>query len=270
MRRAAHQLFDRPKVLDDPIAVPILGERAQAQIRLEERKIRRRASRYVRAFMVGRSRFAEDTLAEAIGRGASQFVILGAGLDTFAYRNPYDAGRLRVFEVDHPATQKWKRERLAAGQITIPASVTYAPVDFEKQSLKDGLAAAGFNAGEITFFSWLGVTPYLTRGAMSSTLEFISARPQGSGVVFDYALPRASFSWFRRFAFDAMARRVARAGEPFQLFFDPAELVNELRRSGFSKVEDLGADELNERYFKDRADKLRLGGGMGRLMSARV
>ena len=268
MRRAAHQLFDHPKVLDDPIAVPILGEKAQEQIRLEQWKIHRRAARRVRAFMVVRSRFAEDELAKAMGRGASQLVILGAGLDTFAYRNPYDEGRLRVFEVDHPATQNWKRERLAAARIQIPASVTYAPIDFEKQALKDGLAAAGFNAGEITFFSWLGVTPYLTRVAMNSTVEFISAIPKGSGVVFDYALPRASFSWLGRFAFDAMARRVARVGEPFQLFFDPAELVNELRRLGFSKVEDLGADELNERYFKDRADKLRLGGGMGRLMSA--
>jgi len=270
MRRAAHQLFDNPKVLDDPIAVSILGEKAQAQICLEERSSHRRASRYVRAFMVVRSRFAEDTLAHTIGRGASQFVILGAGLDTFAYRHPYDEHRLRVFEVDHPATQEWKRERLAAAQIQVPASVTYAPVDFEKQLLKDGLAAAGFDAGEITFFSWLGVTPYLSPAAMNSTVEFVAAMPKGSGVVFDYALPRASFSWFRRFAFDAMARRVAKAGEPFQLFFDPAELVSELRRLGFNKVEDLGADELNERYFKDRADKLRLGGGMGRLISAVV
>jgi O-methyltransferase involved in polyketide biosynthesis len=197
MRRAAHQLFDNPKVLDDPIAVSILGEKAQAQICLEERSSHRRASRYVRAFMVVRSRFAEDTLAHAIGRGASQFVILGAGLDTFAYRNPYDENRLRVFEVDHPATQKWKRERLVAA-------------------------------------------------------------------------PRASFSWFRRFAFGAMARRVAKAGEPFQLFFDPAKLANELRRLEFNKVEDLGADELNKRTFKDRADKLRWGGGMGRLISAVV
>lgn len=270
MRRAAHQLFDSPKVLDDPIAVPILGEKAQAQMRLEGRKIYARAARYVRAFMVVRSRFAEDELAAAIARGASQFVILGAGLDTFAYRNPYEEARLRVFEVDHPATQKWKRERLAAGKIQIPASVTFAPVDFEKQALKDGLAAAGFEAQKITFFSWLGVTPYLTRAAMNSTLEFIAAMPVGSGVVFDYALPRASLNWFGRLAFDAMARRVAKAGEPFQLFFEPAELTNELRRLGFNKIEDWGKEQLNERYFKDRADKLRVGGRLGRLMSASI
>ncbi len=270
MRRAAHQLYDNPKVLDDPIAVPILGEKALARVRLEGRKIHTRASRYLRAFMVVRSRFAEDELAAAMARGAGQYVILGAGLDTFAYRNPYDERRLRVFEVDHPATQAWKRERLATAQIPIPVSVTYAPVDFEKQSLWDGLATAEFNTGEITFFSWLGVTPYLTRAAMNGTLEFISAMPAGSGVVFDYALPRASLNWFARLAFDAMARRVAKAGEPFQLFCDPAELVNELRRLGFKKIEDWDKGKLNERYFKDRADQLRVGGRLGRMVSASI
>lgn len=270
MRRAAHQLYDNPKILDDPIALPILGEKAQEQVRLEGRKIYARASRYVRAFMVVRSRLAEDGLAAAVERGASQYVILGAGLDTFAYRNPYDADRLRVFEVDHPATQKWKRERLAAGRIQIPASVTFAPVDFEKQSLGDGLAAAGLDRRKVTFFSWLGVTPYLTRAAMNSTLEFIAAMPAGSGVVFDFALPRASLNWFGCLAFDAMARRVAKAGEPFQLFFEPTDLANELQRFGFNKIEDWDKDKLNERYFNDRADKLRVGGRLGRMMSAGV
>lgn len=270
MRRAEHQLFDNPKVLDDPVALPILGEKAKGQIRLEGRKIYARASRYVRAFMVVRSRLAEDELDAAVARGASQYVILGAGLDTFAYRNPHDPDRLRVFEVDHPATQKWKRERLAAGRIQIPASVTFAPVDFERQSLGDGLAASGFDRHRITFFSWLGVTPYLTYAAMNSTLEFIAAMPAGSGVVFDYALPRASLNWFGRLAFDAMARRVAKAGEPFQLFFEPKELANELRRFGFNMIEDWDKNKLNERYFKDRADKLRVGGRLGRMMSAGI
>lgn len=270
MRRASHQLFDNPKILDDPIALPILGQKAQEQVRREGRKIYARASRYVRAFMVVRSRLAEDELAAAVERGASQYVILGAGLDTFAYRNPYDADRLRVFEVDHPATQKWKRERLAEGQIQIPASVTFAPVDFERQSLSDGLSAAGFDRRKVTFFSWLGVTPYLTRAAMDSTLEFIAAMAAGSGVVFDYALPRASLNWFGRLAFDAMSRRVAKAGEPFQLFFEPTELANELQGFGFNKIEDWDKDKLNGRYFKDRADKLRVGGRLGRMMSASI
>jgi hypothetical protein len=149
--------------------------------------------------------------------------------------------------------------------------------------LRDGLAAAGFNAGEIYIFLVAGsdaINPATQRWKrerlvaaqihLKHTQPILVIRIAISGVVFDYALPRASFSWFRRFAFDAMARRVAKAGEPFQLFFDPAKLANELRRLGFNQVEDLGADELNERYFKDRADQLRLGGGMGRLISAVV
>jgi methyltransferase (TIGR00027 family) len=270
MRRAAHQLFDRPLVLEDPIAIPILSADAQAQVRAEERKARGRAQSSFRAFIVARSRFAEDELAAAVARGATQCVILGAGLDTFAYRNPFPSAQLRVFEVDHPATQAWKRKRLASGGITIPESLAYAPVNFETESLADGLAAASFDSSRVTFFSWLGVTPYLTRAAMFSTLEFIVARPNGSGVVFDYARPRNSVGLLGRIAFDAMARRVAKAGEPFQLFFDSAELERELRALGFSSVEDLGSDAVNARYFRDRSDNLRLLGRVGRMLSART
>jgi methyltransferase (TIGR00027 family) len=270
MRRAAHQLFDRPLVLEDPIALPILSADAQTQVHGEERKSRGRAQSSFRAFIVARSRFAEDELAAAVARGATQCVILGAGLDTFAYRNPFHAEQLRVFEVDHPATQAWKRKRLASGGIAIPESLAYAPVNFETESLADGLAAAGFDSSRVTFFSWLGVTPYLTRVAMFSTLEFIVARPQGSGVVFDYARPRSSVGFLGRLAFDAMARRVARAGEPFQLFFDSAELERELRALGFTSVEDLGSDEVNARYFRDRRDHLHMMGRVGRMLSART
>jgi methyltransferase (TIGR00027 family) len=270
MRRAAHQLFDHPVVLDDPIALRILSEDAQAQVRAEERKARGRAASSFRAFIVARSRFAEDELAIAVARGASQCVILGAGLDTFAYRNPFPADQLRVFEVDHPATQAWKRKRLAAGGIAIPESLSFAPVNFETESLADGLAAAGFDPSRITFFPWLGVTPYLTRAAMFGTLQFIVARPKGSAVVFDYARPRNSVGFLGRLAFDEMARRVARAGEPFQLFFDSTELATELRAMGFTGVEDLGSEEVNARYFRDRRDHLHLLGRVGRMLSART
>jgi methyltransferase (TIGR00027 family) len=270
MRRAAHQILDSPRVLDDPIALPILGSEAAAQLQSERGKLDIPVARYFRAFMVVRSRYAEDELARAIARGASQFVILGAGLDTFAYRNPYAESALRVFEVDHPATQAWKLERLAAGRIAIPSSVTFAPVDFERQSLSDGLARANFRRDAVTFFSWLGVTPYLTREAMTSTLAFVASMPKGSGVVFDYAVPRSSLSFLGRFAFDRLASRVAAAGEPFQLFFEPGALAAQLSSMGFQSVEDLGTDQINARYFKDRADKLRVRGQLGRLMSASV
>jgi methyltransferase (TIGR00027 family) len=270
IRRAAHQIFDRPKVLDDPIALSIVGWAAEAELRASTSRLEGRAARYLRAFMVVRSRYAEDELAKAAARGARQFVILGAGLDTFAYRNPYGESELRVFEVDHPATQSWKQERLAAAKIPIPASVRYAPVDFERQSLADGLQQAGFDARVTTFFSWLGVTPYLTADALNATLRFVAGTPAGGGVVFDYGVARGCLNWKHKLAFDYLSRRVAAAGEPFRTFFEPAALAAELRRIGFSWMEDLGETEINGRYFRERADGLRVGGGLGRLMSAQI
>jgi methyltransferase (TIGR00027 family) len=271
MRRAAHQVLDDdPKVLDDPLALSILSDESRAALTVEPPLMPAMAARFMRAFMVARSRFAEDELARAVGRGATQYVVLGAGLDTFAYRNPYPGSTLLVFEVDFPATQAWKRERLEAAGISVPASLTFAPVDFEKQTLAEGLAEAGFDTSEITFFSWLGVVMYLTREAAESTLKFVAATPRGGGVVFDYAVPRESLNFLQRIAFDRLTRRVEAAGEPFRLFFDPAKLAEQLRAMGFTALEDLGVDEINARYFANRKDNLRTGGGLGRLISARL
>lgn len=270
MGRAAHQLLDDdPKVLEDPLALRILSPESRESLTKEQSFIPGVAAKYMRAMMVARARFAEDELAAAVARGATQYVILGAGLDTFAYRNPYPEGALHVFEVDHPATQEWKRKRLAAGEISIPPSLTFAPVDFERQSLPEGLRDAGFDAGKITFFSWLGVIMYLNREAALGTLEFI-AGTLGGGVVFDYALPRASLGFLQKIAFDNLARRVKAAGEPFQLYFDPAELAAELHRPGFTHLDDLDGPAINARYFANRRDKLRVGGGLGRVIGARL
>jgi methyltransferase (TIGR00027 family) len=270
MRRAAHQLFDRPKVLDDSIALRIIGPQAAAKLETERGTEDGRIALSVRAFMVARSRYAEDALARSIERGAKQYVVLGAGLDTFAYRNPHAESALRVFEVDYPATQEWKRRQLEEARIAVPPSVTYAPVDFERQTLAEGLRLAGFDSAKPTFFSWLGVTMYLTEDAVMSTFGFIAATPPGGGVAFDYAVPRSSLGLLGRIALDAVSRRVARAGEPFRTFFEPAALAERLRGIGFASVEDLGADEINARYFKNRPDKLRIMGRIGRLMSAQV
>lgn len=268
MRRAAHQVLDSPRILDDPIALPILSPEARASVEAERSRRDNVFSRSLRAFMVARSRFAEDELARAINRGATQYVILGAGLDTFAYRNRYPESALRVFEVDHPATQQWKIKRLASAGIAIPASLTFSPVDFERQSLADGLGAVNFRRDAITFFSWLGVTPYLTDEGMDSTLAFVASMPKGSGLVFDYAVPRSSLNWVGRLVFDRIASRVASVGEPFRLFFEPAALETRLRSFGFQSIEDLGTDEINARYFSNRKDKLRIRGRLGRLMKA--
>src|SRR5580700_3359014 len=136
VRRAAHQLLDQPRVLDDPLALRIIGTAAAEELRTNPKE-HHAFSRAFRAFMAARSRFAEDELAGAVGQGVKQYVVLGAGLDTFGYRNPH-AG-LRVFEVDHPDTQAWKRDQLQAAGIAIPASLTFVPIDFERQTLGDGL-----------------------------------------------------------------------------------------------------------------------------------
>jgi methyltransferase (TIGR00027 family) len=274
MRRAAHQLFDKPKILDDPIALPILGADAENRLRNEPRFVSR-FGRLVRASMAARSRYAEDQLAMAVERGARQYVILGAGLDTFAYRNPHEEIGLRVFEVDHPATQGWKKERLQAARIAIPQSLTFVPVDFEHQTLAEALREAGFDAAQPAFFSWLGVTMYLERATVLSTLRFIASCGSGAcaargGVAFDYIVPRASLSWMRRFVFDAMARRVEKAGEPFRTFFTPQDLTRELERMGFQSIENIGGAEINARYFSGRTDGLRVPGILGRFASARM
>jgi methyltransferase (TIGR00027 family) len=150
LRRAAHQIWDRPRVFDDPVALKIIGSVAAAEV---AGKRPPGPSRYLRAFIVARSRFAEDHLAEAVASGVKQYVVLGAGLDTFACRNPF--ADVRVFEVDYPATQDWKRRRLEAAGITIPEALTFTPIDFAKDTLAAGLANAGFKANEPSFFRGL-------------------------------------------------------------------------------------------------------------------
>jgi methyltransferase (TIGR00027 family) len=270
MRRAAHQLLDDPKVFDDPVALRIIGKESAAALQADPRKCEATPlSPFLRAFLAARSRCAEDELALGVRRGVRQYVILGAGLDTFAYRNPYPAGVLRVFEVDHPATQTWKRARLEEVGIALPGDLTFAPVDFETQTLEQGLRDAGYDPGQCTFFAWLGVTPYLTTEAVMATLRFIASAPVGSGVVFDYVISPSLLTPAQRSSFDTLARRVASIGEPWQTFFDPELLTRDLRAMGFGYIEDQGPEEINARYFKNRQDGLRVG-SLSHLMHAQV
>ncbi|MFH1952086.1 MAG: class I SAM-dependent methyltransferase [Pseudomonadota bacterium] len=265
--RAAHQFLDVPKVFDDPLALRIICENAKKGIWVDLCQLQKKRS--LRAFIALRSRYAEDELALAIQRGVRQYVILGAGLDTFGYRNPYPASRLRVFEVDLPATQTWKRVRLREAEITIPDSLTFAPVDFEQQTLADGLNRAGFRADEPAFFSMLGVVVYLTKSAVMETFKFVASLPAGSEIVFDYGILSSMLSERQRSAREYLARRVADIGEPWITYFDPASLARDLRAMGFKQVDDLGPEAAKERYFKDRTDGLRISGS-ARLMKART
>ncbi len=213
-------------------------------------------ARDFRLFMAARSRYAEDRLATAVAHGVTQYVVLGAGLDTFAYRNPFPS--LRVFEVDFPATQQWKQSLLAEAAVEVPGKLTFVPLDFEHKTLGEGLTDAGFDAGAAAFFGWLGVVPYLTLDAFRATLATIGRLPAGTGISFDYVLPPETLGAKRRAVFDTLAKRVEAAGEPFRLFFAPDELENELRRAGFRRIEQTDSDQLNDLYFKNRADGLKL------------
>jgi methyltransferase (TIGR00027 family) len=263
--RARHQLVDVPIVFDDPLALTVLGPETEARVRREAADDDEPFPRAMRAFVVARSRHAEDRLEERVAAGVRQYVVLGAGLDTFAYRNPHPG--LSVYEIDHPATQTDKQERLRSAGVAAPPSVKLAPVDFERETLGQGLARAGFDFSSPAFFAWLGVTPYLEAAAVKETLRVIASLPGGSGVTFDYAVDRDLLTAPEQRAFDALAARVAAAGEPFRSTFRPPDLASELRAMGFSRVEDLDRDAINARYFRDRADGLCVRGA-ARLLTA--
>jgi len=265
IRRAAHQLADKPPVLDDPIALRLVGE---GYPRLMERAMHP-VGRDFRGFMAARSRYAEDQLANAVANGVRQYVILGAGLDTFAYRNPFPA--LRIFEVDFPATQVWKRSMLERAAIALPSNLVFLTVDFEHQTLAEGLAKGSLEMDKPAFFSWLGVVPYLTLDAFRATLRVVAQMPAGSAMSFDYAVAPETLSPIGRIAFDRLSERVAAAGEPFRLFFTSEDLEAELRRVGFKRIEQVDSARLNELYFSNREDGLKLSPlGLGMLVTAWV
>jgi methyltransferase (TIGR00027 family) len=206
----------------------------------------------MRMFIAVRTRFAEDSLAAAVDRGISQLVILGSGLDTYAYRGPL-RDRLRVIEVDHPSTQAWKRQRLSAAGIALPETLTFAPIDFERETLAEGLKRAGFDPGQPTFFTWLGVVPYLTEDSVWSTLSYIASLQREAHVVFDYSNPPDSLPDEVRVMHDTRAARVAGLGEPWVTYFHSSELAGKLKDAGFREVEDLGPRQIVSRYFPERS-----------------
>lgn len=267
-QRAAHQLLDAPLVFEDPLALKILHAAEEDSLRGDLSQYNTPLLKGLRTSVVVRSRFAEDEWHRSRQRGIRQYVILGAGLDTFAYRNRH-SGSSRIFEVDLPATQLWKRNCLRVAGIEEPDSLTFVPMDFERSTLADTLVESGFYADEPAFFSWLGVTMYLEEQAIVSTLRFIASLTPGSGVVFDYTVQPALLSPRERKAMEVLAARAAEGGEPWKTFFDPAFLTGMLHSLGFDEVADHGPEQLNERYLSGRTDGLRKS-GVSRVICARV
>jgi len=211
----------------------------------------------VLAQVLVRSRFAEDALAKALANGIQQYVIVGAGLDSYALRYPDSSGRVRVFEVDHPDTQRAKRRRLQALAVSLPANLEFVGVDFEKQGLGAALDASSYRSDAPAFFSWLGTTHYLSPQATLGTLRSIaqSAAP-ASEVVLDYSvLPELIDSEGLREAL-WLKKLTDRLGEPLIGGLDPAQLHADVKALGYDIIEDIAAPEQTRRYFANRADGL--------------
>lgn len=248
--RAYHQTAAEPRVFTDPLAARMVGmtsneltgrDTATLDTGDAEENLRRRL------FIAGRSRYAEDTIAAAVTEGTHQVVILGAGLDTFAYRNPH--ADVRVFEVDHPDTQAWKRQRLAEAGIDIPDSLTFTPVDFDRETLPAGLVASGFDRNRPAVFVWLGVVMYLTRNIVMATLRVVAAQATPVRVIFDYLYPPSSAAPEARAAQQARLDRVAAIGEPFLTFFTAESITQHLLTIGFDQVEEHSAAALLSGYL---------------------
>jgi len=247
--RAAHQILERGFIFHDPLAVRILGDDADAAIERARSDV---STRRLRIFIAARSRYAEDALRAALAGGVRQLVVLGAGLDTFAYRSDPRLN-LRIYEVDHPATQEWKRSRLSAAGIAVPGSLVFAPVDFEHGTLAQGLAACGFDPSRQTFFTWLGVVPYLTQEAVLATLDFIARLSGAAHVVFDYANPPLDLSAAARSTHDELAARASSVGESFRSYWETQSLHARLRELGFRYIEDLSPAGIVARFLPGRA-----------------
>jgi methyltransferase (TIGR00027 family) len=254
--RALHVLADPPpRVLEDEVglmlAAPDDGWRSRPDMDPD-------ATRLFRASIVARARFIEDLVVEHAGRGVGQYVILGAGLDTFAQRRPETASRLRVFEVDQPGHQAWKRQRLAELGFGIPEWLRLVPVDFEAgEPWPERLARAGFDAGQPAVVASTGVSMYLTKEANLAALRQVARLAAGSTLATTFILPLDLANPEVRPGLELAVKGARASGTPFISFFTPAEMLALARDAGFREVRHVSAAALAQRYFADRTDGLR-------------
>ncbi|MEE8435558.1 MAG: SAM-dependent methyltransferase [bacterium] len=256
--RALHLMVDGdPKIYGDRLAMDFLGSEEITRLEANPEIFQTPQSRSLRAVAVLRQRYVEDELAKAVQRGVSQYVILGAGLDPFAYQRPDSFRALRIFEVDHPLTQQWKRRRLEQLDIAIPNALTFIPIDFDVQTLAEGMAASTFSEKDAAFFSWLGVTQYLTEAAVFGTLAYVASHTApGSEIVFQIILPASSLNAEDKALVSSTSQRAAGYGEPWLSYFEPEEIETRLKGMGFGNVVHFGAKEASAKYFQGRTDGL--------------
>jgi methyltransferase (TIGR00027 family) len=258
--RAMHVLVDPPPhVLEDEAGLRLAAPEAGWRDRPDMDPV---FTSGFRAHVVARSRFIEDLVAAQAARAAGQYVLLGAGLDTFAQRRPDVAARLRVFEVDQPGPQAWKRRRLTELGYGVPGWLRLVPVDFEAGGFwRDEIAAAGFDAGRAAVVASAGVSMYLTREANAATLRELASLAAGSTVAMTFQLPAELVDERDRPGRQIAVDGASRSGTPFISFFTPAEMLALAREAGFTDVRHVSGTTLNERYFAGRADGLRMSTG---------
>jgi methyltransferase (TIGR00027 family) len=245
--RAIHQLIDDvPHILEDPVSLRLIDSARAEGILRDPERYRTQSARALRSHVVLRSRYAEDSLFEAARSGVRQFVSLGAGYDTFAYRQPEWAQTLRIVEIDHPATQSSKLDLLERKGIRVPENVEHLPLDLEKEALGPGLAKTAFDPARPAFVACLGVLAYLHVETVHEILDNLGKLPRLSRFAFTFAT--------RTDASQALADRTAAHGEPWHARFDPDDMRSELVRRGFSKVSFLDPSDAADRYYKGRAD----------------
>jgi len=276
--RGYHALYDNSKIFDDPLAYSLLTKEERSLIARRliemlqsvdpsgaatcpdetsalERVLQLLASA---ATVLSRARYAEEALAKAVGQGVRQYVILGAGMDTFAFRCRDMLERLQVFEIDHPATQAFKRDRIAGLGWEIPARLHLVSVDFTKEDLDKILKRPPYDPLALTFFSWLGVTYYLSRDTVFDTLNAVARiSPRGSMVVFDYLDPNVYSTGKAAERVKAVMDSLQSLGEPLKTGFDPSTLDCDLARIGLALQENLTPSDIQQRYFEGRTDGYR-------------
>jgi methyltransferase (TIGR00027 family) len=263
--RAAHLIVDNePVIFADTLARAMLGERAEELISYHLAHGTHPVLAGARAQATCRSRYTEDRLADAIGRGIGQYVLLGAGLDSFAYRSPL-ADRVRVFEVDHAETQAYKRRvrgvaggaGAAGGEGGAAEGVRFVAVDLGRESLEEGLGRAGFDAGQPALVSWLGVTMYLDESAVEATVAVLGGFAPGSELVVDYVLPAGMRDAAGQMYADLVGPAAAEWGEPWRSVFAPSAMAALLSRHGFGPPRDVGQRDMIPSAAWDRSDALR-------------
>ncbi|MDH3510445.1 MAG: class I SAM-dependent methyltransferase [Gammaproteobacteria bacterium] len=255
--RAAHQVLDNdPKILLDPLALTLLGKDTERRINAQRELYKKPHMVKARTFTILRSRYTEDELSAAINRGVRQYVILGAGLDTSPYRTGHPSEPIDTYEIDHPDTQRWKLDRLKKAQIPMRKNLRHVAVDFERQSLIEGLAESDFDFSQPAFFSWLGVNYYLRPASVRNMFEKMASSAPSSQVVFDFVVDDSELDAAGREDVAKISRYADKQKEPWLSRYSPSKLEDILREAGFNDVFYFSRDLATARYLKDRPDGL--------------